>query len=134
MPEPYVRCKCGMSKKYHEKDSGGEPPPGARPSTSTSILGETPPSLWLCDCERFTVMVCAKCGKEINRMTLCKYDINRDYYCVEHCPKHEWQSDFDWPTECMHCGLLEKDFLRSEVVRLEAELKAVKGVIRDGPV
>lgn len=108
MTEGYARCKCGMGKKYHTKASGGD---GGN---------------WECKCEKFTPMVCAKCGKAIDKMTICKYDLARDYYCVEHCPNHEWQSDYDWPTECKHCGIHQDKYLRAEVDRLEAENKELK--------
>ena len=96
MAEEYARCKCGIYKTNHCGD--------------------------FTDCKTFKPLVCAKCGKALNKMTICKFDIDRDYYCIGHCPNHEWQSDFDWPMECMHCGLREKDYLRSEVTRLKAEL------------
>jgi len=46
---------------------------------------------------------CSKCGKKII-LTLCKYTYEK-YYCPEHCPKHKWQSDYDWQTECGRCGI-----------------------------
>lgn len=90
-------CKCGLHFATHHKYSDMQ------------------------GCGAFVPMTCAKCGKKL-RMTLCKYDKDRHYYCVEHCPEHVWQSDYDWPTECMHCGIHEDDFLRSEVTRLKKEL------------
>lgn len=46
---------------------------------------------------------CSECGKKII-LTLCKYRFEK-YYCPEHCPKHKWQSDYDWQTECGRCGI-----------------------------
>ena len=45
---------------------------------------------------------CTECGKRL-LLTLCNY--GSPHYCVEHCPKHEWQSDYDWGTECKFCGV-----------------------------
>lgn len=94
-PNENDSCKCGMCLKLHSVSSK-----------------------FHCKCDKFVSMACSKCGKKL-RLSLCNYDINRDYYCVEHCSKHEWQSDFDWPAECGHCGIREKDWLRSEVERLD---------------
>ena len=46
---------------------------------------------------------CAKCGKRLI-LSLCR-NIEPVNYCVIHCPRHKWQSDYDWQTECAKCGI-----------------------------
>jgi len=46
---------------------------------------------------------CSTCGKRLI-LTLCHHGESA-YYCVEHCPAHKWQSDYDWETECGRCGI-----------------------------
>jgi len=59
---------------------------------------------------KFRPMKCATCGKDLH-LTLSKYVYNKKYYCTEHCPHHEWQSDYDWPIECKRCGIDYKKYL-----------------------
>ena len=54
---------------------------------------------------------CAKCGKRLI-LTLCKQEEER-HYCEACCPKHKWQSDYDWQTECARCGISYTDYLLS---------------------
>jgi hypothetical protein len=53
---------------------------------------------------------CGVCGKRL-LLTLCKHGEKKNY-CVEHCPKHKWQSDYDWQTECAKCGVSYVDYLQ----------------------
>jgi len=53
--------------------------------------------------------VCSTCGVPLV-LTLCKYGVDRDYYCLEHCPGPEWQEDYDWQTECARCGIERGDY------------------------
>ena len=52
---------------------------------------------------------CDTCGKRLV-LTLCKYHEGKAY-CWEHCPKHKWQSDYDWTTECGICGITYTKYL-----------------------
>ena len=66
--------------------------------------------------------VCAVCDVDLV-LTLSKYDVARDYYCWQHCPSPKWQSDYDWPTECAHCGIERGDYWEA----------VVKGWLREPP-
>ena len=54
---------------------------------------------------------CTICGKRLI-LTLCRYK-EPEFYCVEHCPEHKWQTTFDWPNECARCGIRYNDYLES---------------------
>ena len=54
---------------------------------------------------------CAECGHRLI-ITLCKYG-EAKFYCVEHCPEHKWQADYDWPRECARCGVHWDNYLAS---------------------
>ena len=53
---------------------------------------------------------CVVCNKRLI-ISLCKYNENK-FYCVEHCPKHKWQSDYDWTKECAKCGIWYTEYLQ----------------------
>jgi len=53
---------------------------------------------------------CATCKKRLI-LTLSNHSEDK-YYCVEHCPEHKWQDDYDWPTECGRCGILYPHYLQ----------------------
>jgi hypothetical protein len=52
---------------------------------------------------------CGVCSKRLV-LTLCRHE-EKEYYCVNHCPEHKWQSDYDWPTECACCGITYEHYL-----------------------
>lgn len=54
---------------------------------------------------------CSLCGKRLI-LTLCRYDEPR-FYCIEHCPEHKWQTDYDWGVECARCGIRYPNYLES---------------------
>ncbi len=66
-------------------------------------------------------MLCAACEKVLF-LTLTKYDKARDYYCEEHCPAPEWQSDHDWGPECARCGIERGDYWEDVAMKLARQL------------
>lgn len=54
---------------------------------------------------------CSACGKRL-LLTLCRYDEPK-FYCVEHCPEHKWQTDYDWSIECSRCSVHYPNYLES---------------------
>ena len=52
---------------------------------------------------------CRVCGKRVIK-SLCD-DTHSQPVCSFHCPKHKWQSTYDWPTECGVCGVQYIDYL-----------------------
>ncbi len=94
-------CKCGRSKLFHSKKS-------IRKLYEKSMGGVL--SNWDDFIDRqhanhkFRQMRCSACDKEL-RTSLDKYDYNRKYYCISHCPEHKWQYDTGQAPQCAHCGI-----------------------------
>lgn len=60
-----------------------------------------------------TYNYCRVCKKRVV-LTVSPYPPRgTSHYCVEHCPKHNWQSDFDYPTHCQICGIDYEEYLES---------------------
>lgn len=71
---------------------------------------EMPEEEWIAlDGESYTN--CSQCRKRLI-ITLCRYE-ESDYYCLEHCPGHVWQTDYDWGRECARCGVNYSKYLES---------------------
>jgi hypothetical protein len=54
---------------------------------------------------------CAKCGKRLV-LTICD-DSQPNHYCIDCCPRHLWQTTYDWPVECALCGINYTKYLES---------------------
>jgi hypothetical protein len=59
------------------------------------------------------IPVCKTCEKEL-LTPLCR---GEPIYCYLHCKKHEWQSGYDWPTECKYCGIDYSSYLEDVLER-----------------
>lgn len=55
---------------------------------------------------------CAICNKELT-LTLPHpiHTYNSKHYCIVHCPQHNWDNNYDFPTTCFLCGIDYVDYL-----------------------
>jgi len=58
-------------------------------------------------------MRCESCDEPIEHLPLFICGMDEDHYCIEHCPGHEWVSDYDEPIICQLCGMDYMSYLEN---------------------
>lgn len=72
---------------------------------------------------------CARCAVDLD-ISLPSYDLHRPYYCVEHCPTHVYEDEYDSCPTCRHCGLSACAWMRERLTHL----MAMKTALQDAAV
>jgi len=82
----------------------------------TKLIQDLPELIWIQKKKEIrSFKNCSVCNKRLV-LTLCHYDEDK-YYCVEHCPEHKWQSDYDWQMECAKCGIPYIKYLEELLIK-----------------
>lgn len=112
--ETWRTCKCGHHHPSTEEMIAEFLSRGDKMGTEAEIVE----FLYGCPRHEFVLLACEECGLALDPF-LITHDLTRNYYCPQHCPAHEWESDEMTMPLCAHCGIHESDYYWEEMRRWE---------------